>query len=193
MVVTRLRAGLIGQRRAGSALLRYGVPAYLPAGLLRHLPAVPVDQRLVVPVVHATDVAEAIVRVIDRRAAGAFNLAAGSPVTGRDIAAALHARSIPVPPRVLRGAVSVSWRARLQALDPGWLDLAFAVPTLNTSRARDLLGWAPQVNAQTVLAETISGMASADSTPSPALRPRAVLDEIVTAARRGNVGRRHRT
>ncbi|MGA8209957.1 MAG: NAD-dependent epimerase/dehydratase family protein, partial [Nocardioidaceae bacterium] len=66
-LVTRLRPGIVGQHDAGSALLRYGLPAVVPAGLLRHLPLLPLDRRLVVPMVHADDVADAIVRVLARR------------------------------------------------------------------------------------------------------------------------------
>ena len=29
---------------------------------------------------------------------------------------------------------------------PGWVDLAFAVPQLDTSRAREVLDWRPAIN-----------------------------------------------
>jgi UDP-glucose 4-epimerase len=53
--VARMRPGLIVQRDAGSSLLRYGMPAYLPAGLLRHIPLLPLDRDLAVPLVHTDD------------------------------------------------------------------------------------------------------------------------------------------
>src|SRR5215203_3804593 len=65
--VARMRPGLIVQRDSGSALLRYGVPAYLPSALLRHLPLLPLDRGLVVQVVHTDDVADAVARVLERR------------------------------------------------------------------------------------------------------------------------------
>ena len=76
MVVTRMRPGFVLQRDAGAALSRYALPAYLPARLLRALPLLPLDRGFVAPV-RADDLADAYVRVIDRRVGGAFNLARG--------------------------------------------------------------------------------------------------------------------
>jgi nucleoside-diphosphate-sugar epimerase len=185
MTVARLRPGLVGQRRAGSELLRYGLPSYLPGSALRLLPVLPVDRSLVVPMVHADDVADAIVRVLDRRAAGAFNLAAEPPVTREDLAAALGARAVHLPAPVLRLLASVAWHARLQPVDPGWVDLAFAVPLLDWARARDELGWTPTKDTHTVLAEVVAGMTQADAGTSPPLRRRTVPDELGRAVRQG--------
>jgi nucleoside-diphosphate-sugar epimerase len=193
LAIARLRPGLIVQRRAGSALLRYGVPAFVPSGLLRHVPLLPVDRALTVPIVHTSDVADAIVRVLERRATGAFNLAADPPVTRDLIAEVLGARAVHVPRSVLRAAAALSWRARLQPLDPGWLDLAFAVPLLDTGRARRELDWKPAVDARTALAEVVAGMADAASSPSPVLRPRSVRAELGALVKRGPASQRPRT
>jgi nucleoside-diphosphate-sugar epimerase len=189
-VVTRMRPGIVGQRSAGSALLRYALPGLLPAGLLGHLPVLPLDRRLTIPVVHADDVADAFVRVLEGRVPGPFNLAADPPVTTADIAEVLGARAVHVPAAALRVALSLAWHARLEQVDPGWLDLGFAVPLMDTSRARRELGWAPRVDAVTVLAETVDGMRSGASDRSPVLRPRSVVGQLATALRRGPVSRR---
>ncbi len=189
-VVARMRPGLIVQRDAGSALLRYGVPAYLPAALLRHVPLLPVDRDLVVPIVHTDDVADAIARVLEQRAAGAFNLAADPPVTRDLIAEVLGARAVHLPRAVLRTAAALTWSARVQPLDPGWIDLAFAVPLLDTTRARRELGWAPSIDARSALRQVVDGMADGASTTSPALRPRTVAAELTALARRGNIATR---
>ena len=188
--VARLRPGLIVQRDSGSALLRYGVPAYLPAGLLRHIPLLPLDRDFTVPLVHTEDVADAIVRVLERRATGAFNLAAEPPVTRELLADVLGARPVHLPRPLLRTAADLAWRLRLQPLDPGWIDLAFAVPLLDTARARQDLGWAPAVDARTALAEVLTGMSDAAATASPALRPRSVAAELSALARRGSIVKR---
>lgn len=92
---------------------------------------------------------------------------------------------------LVRGAAALTWRARVQPLDPGWLDLAAAVPLLDTGRARSVLGWEPTVDAQTALAELIEGMADAAGTTSPALRRRSVLEGLRRLVTRGPVsGRR---
>jgi UDP-glucose 4-epimerase len=185
MTITRLRPGIVGQRHAGSALLRYGVPALLPSPVLRMLPLLPMDRSLVIPVVHADDVADAIVRVLDRRVGGAFNLAAEPPVTRDDIAAALRARPVHLPSPVLRLLGSAAWHARLQPVDPGWIDLAFTVPLLDTTRARTELGWAPSRDARSVLEETVTGMVEVEEGASPPLRRRTVPDELRRAVRQG--------
>ncbi|MHA6783520.1 NAD-dependent epimerase/dehydratase family protein [Pseudonocardia saturnea] len=191
--VARLRPGLIVQRDAGSALLRYGMPAFVPAALLRHVPVLPVDRTLVVPMVHTDDVADAVARVLDRRAVGPFNLAADPPITRDLLAEVLGARPVHVPRPLLRAAAHAAWRARLQPLDPGWIDLAFAVPLLDTTRARRELGWVPTVDARAALSEVITGMADTAATSSPALRPRSVGAELATLLRQGPAAHRRHT
>lgn len=193
-LVTRLRPGIVGQRSAGSALSRYGVPGYLPTPLLdlalRHLPVLPLDRTLAIPMVHSDDVADAVARVVEQQATGAFNLAAEPPLTTDRIAAVLGARPIHVPAPLLRAAVSASWHLHLQQVDPGWVDLAFAVPLLDTTRARDVLGWRPAYDAEAVLAETVEGVRTAAADRSPVLRPRSIKQVLSDAVRRGPVAER---
>jgi nucleoside-diphosphate-sugar epimerase len=149
------------------------------------LPVLPMDRSLIIPMVHADDVADAIVRVVDQRVGGTFNLAAEPPVTRDDVAAVLRARPVHLPSSVLRLLASGAWHARLQPVDPGWLDLAFTVPLLDTTRARTDLGWAPSRDARSVLAEAVEGMVDADAGASPALRPRSVPEEVGRMVRQG--------
>jgi len=144
-------------------------------------------------VIHADDVAEAIVRAMRHRIEGAFNLAAEPPLTRDDVAAALGARPVQVPARVLSALVGLTWRARLQALEPGWVDLAFSVPQLDTTRARQLLGWAPTVDARTALGDFIAAAREGTHTVSPPLRPRTARDLLRRLLRFGPVGDRHLT
>ncbi|MCF6379508.1 NAD-dependent epimerase/dehydratase family protein [Nocardioides KLBMP 9356] len=190
VTVTRLRPGIVGQGAAGSALLRYGLPAVVPARVLSHVPVLPLDRRLAIPMVHADDVADAVARVLAARAPGAFNLSAPPTITAGSIADVLGARLVHVPSAAVRATVSASWHARLQPLDPGWIDLAYAVPLLDTSRARSELGWTPRRDALSVLAETVAGMQDAASGPSPVLRPRTVAAGVRRALGRGPVSTR---
>ena len=190
LVVTRMRPGIVGQRSAGSALLRYGLPAIVPKAALDHLPVLPLDRRLAIPMVHADDVADAVARALEGRVPGAFNLAAHPAVTADLIAVALGARLVHVPSGALRAAVSSSWHARVQPLDPGWVDMAFAVPLLDCSRAESELGWTPTHDAVAVLDETVEGMRDGASGPSPVLRPRSVAASLARAMRQGPVSSR---
>jgi UDP-glucose 4-epimerase len=189
-VLSRMRPGIVGQESAGSALLRYAVPAAVPARVLGLVPVVPLDRRLAIPMVHADDVADAIVRTLESRAPGAFNLSADPAITTDLIASALHARAVHVPAPVVRAVMSLAWHARLQQVDPGWLDLGFAVPLLDTTRASTELGWAPTIDAVSVLAETLAGMGLASSDETPALRRRTVTDQLGRLLRRGPVSQR---
>ncbi len=190
LTITRIRPGLVVQRDAGSALMRYAFPAYVPGAVLRFLPVLPLDRRFRVPVVHSDDVADALVRVLSQRAGGAFNLAAEPPVTRDDVADALGAYGVHLPAPLLSTALGLTWRARVQPLDPGWLDLAFAVPLLDTTRARTVLGWEPVVDARDALREVIGGMAASAAAASPVLRPRSVVRQLQRVVRWGPVGDR---
>lgn len=192
-LVTRMRPGIIGQMSAGSSLLRYALPAALPAKALDLVPLLPLDRRLAIPMVHSDDVAEAIARAVERRVGGAFNLAADPPITVTHIADALGARSVHVPASVVRTVVAGLWRAHLQQVDPGWLDLGYAVPLLDTTRAQEALGWLPTVDAVTVLRELLEGMRTPTADRTPVLRPRTVAGQLRRALQQGPVSLRKKS
>jgi nucleoside-diphosphate-sugar epimerase len=190
VAVARMRPGFILQRAAASGLMRYALPGYVPMQLVPMLPVLPLDKRLCIPLVHADDVADAIVRVVDQRAVGAFNLAAEPPVRRDDVAAALGARPVHVPSGALGVLVDQSWRARLQHVDRGWLDLAFTVPLLDCARARDQLGWTPQWSSTAALEDLLSGVTDRAHTDSPPLRPRTVLGSLSRDVTKGLISSR---
>lgn len=192
VVLTRARPGIIGQRTAGSALLRYALPTLAPAALLRRVPVLPVDRGLALPVVHADDVADALVRMLERRSPGPFNLATEPPVTATTLAEVLGARLVHVPSGVLGAAVDLTWRARLQPVDRGWVDMGFAVPLLDTGRARCELDWTPAWSAEAVLRDVLDGMRERSAGPTAALRPRRVREGLVRAVQEAPVARRRR-
>jgi nucleoside-diphosphate-sugar epimerase len=174
--VVRLRPGLIFQRDAASEIRRYFLGPLMPNGLARRrlLPVVPRTDRLVFQAVHADDVAEAYRRVIaERDVRGAFNIAADPVLDPDELGRLLHARPVAVPARLLRAAAQLTWRARLQPADPGWIDLARGVPTMDTTRARTDLGWSPRHSAGDALLELLDGLADGAGADTPPLDPRA--------------------
>jgi UDP-glucose 4-epimerase len=189
--IARLRPGFILQRAAASGLMRYGLPGYIPMQAIPWLPLLPMDRQLSIPLIHADDVADAIVRIIDQRAAGPFNLAAEPPIGRDDVAAALGARPVHIPSGLLGALVDVSWRARLQHIDRGWLDLAFAVPLLNCSRAQSELGWSTQWSSTEALADLLDGIAHQAHVDSPPLRRRSLLDLLRRDVSEGLISSRH--
>lgn len=190
--LARLRPGFVVQRDAASALLRYGLPGYVPAALLKLLPVLPLDRELLIPLVHAADVARAIVQTLEQQSTGAFNLAAEPAITRDDLARALGARAVHVPAGLLRALVDLTWRMRVQALDPSWLDLALAAPIMDTRRARTELGWSPG-DATAALAEVVAGMQDGAHGDSPTLRARTPLTALRDLLRTGPISTRRRS
>jgi nucleoside-diphosphate-sugar epimerase len=172
--VVRLRPGLIFQRAAATEIRRLFAGPLVPTMLLRRelIPVVPRHPRLRAQALHADDVADAYRRAIVSDVRGAFNVAA-EPVLDGDVAARLlGARAVDVPARVLRGLADLTWRAHLQPSEPGWVDMALAVPLMDTTRARTELGWTPARGADEALLELLDGMRENAGDGTPPLDPR---------------------
>jgi nucleoside-diphosphate-sugar epimerase len=127
--------------------------------------------RLVFQAVHSLDVGEAYrIAATEAHARGAYNIAAEPVLDVPRLAAMLGARPVPVPPALVRAVAGLSWRARLQPTPPGWLDMGLGVPTLDTTRAREQLGWTPRHSAEDALRELMAGLRHADGGATPPLR-----------------------
>jgi UDP-glucose 4-epimerase len=170
--VVRLRPALIFQRDAASEIRRYFIGPFVPNVLLRRalLPLVPRAERLVFQAVHADDVAEAYRRVIaERDVRGAFNIAADPVLDPDELGRILGAKPISVPPRALRVGADLAWRAHLIPASAGWVDMAFGVPVMDTTRARTELGWTPAKTSGEALLELLDGLNSGAGGPTPPL------------------------
>jgi UDP-glucose 4-epimerase len=185
--VVRLRPGLIFQRDAASEIRRLFAGPLLPRALVRRelVPFVPSHPRLRFQAVHADDAGEAYrLAVRDDAARGAFNIAAEPVIDGPALGRMLGARPVPVPARALRAAAALTWRAHLQPLDPGWVDLALGVPLMDVTRAREQLGWRPRHSAEQAFMELFDGLREGAGHPTPPLAPdagvRARLRELLT-------------
>jgi nucleoside-diphosphate-sugar epimerase len=189
--IARMRPGFILQRTAASGLMRYTLPAAVPMRLVPLLPLLPMDRRLRIPVVHADDVATAIERVLTRRAVGAFNLAAEPSVDRDDVADVLGARPVHVPSSMLGVLADLSWRARLQPIDRGWLDMAFTVPLLDCRRAQRELDWTPRWSSTDALADLLGGVADEAHAESAPLRPRSLSELLGLDVADGPITTRH--
>ena len=188
--VARVRPSLVARESIGGALDRYVLPSLLPAQLISWLPVLPLDRAFRVQLTHTDDVAQAVVTIVERQATGPFNLAADPVLTREDIAAALGARPVHLPWRALRLLAASAWQARVQPVDPGWLDMAWDVPVLSSRRAREELGWTPVHDARSVLAESLRGMVRQAGSDTPALRPRRLSEQARNLLTQGPVSRR---
>ena len=180
VTLTVVRPTLVLQPVASSSIGRYflgplvyGAARALPdaVGRLLPLPA----PALQVGFVHADDVADAIVRMLDRRAAGPFNLTADPLVDAGELARILGTRRLPVPAPLVRTALWAAFHTRLVPTEPGWLDIALRAPALDSSRARTVLGWTPEHPGDEALREFLAAFGRGEGAPvHPVLEPAGV-------------------
>jgi UDP-glucose 4-epimerase len=169
-----VRPTLVLQPEASSEIGRYflgpllfGAARLVPGAVARLLP-LPLPT-VAVSFVHADDVADAIERMLDRRAPGPFNVAAEPVLDSNALARALGTVRVPVPATALRAALHAAFAAHVVPTEPGWLDMGTQLPALDTSRARRLLDWTPSHRSDEVLAQFVAALGRGDGAPGPLL------------------------
>ena len=172
--VVRLRPALVFKREAASGIRRLFAGPFFPNPLARpgFLPVIPDIPGLRVQAVHSLDLGAAYRLAVLRDVRGAFNVAADPVLDAQTLARLLDARPVPVSPRVARAATALTWRLHLQPTPPGWLDLALAVPLLDSTRAREELGWEPRRDAGQALFDLLGGLRDGAGIDTPPLHPR---------------------
>jgi nucleoside-diphosphate-sugar epimerase len=184
--VARLRPSFVFQRASGSEQRRIFAGPLLPAPLMRRgrLPVVPVPSGLKFQAVHSDDVGEALRLLATRDARGAYNVAGDPIIDAAALGDLMGAKPVEVShtPAIL--ALGVAARLRLVPADDGLLRLFLSLPTMDTSRIREELGWRPRVTGVGALREALYGMAEGAGAPTAPLQPgRAVgAPERATAA-----------
>ncbi len=158
--IVRMRPGLIFKADAATEIRRLFVGPLLPRTLLRPelIPVIPDVDRLRFQAVHSRDVGDAYRHALISDARGAFNLAADPPIGPPELADIFQARRVKLPRAALRGAAAATFALRLQPSEPGWVDMALAVPLLDSGRARNELGWQPTHTGTEALTELIDAM-----------------------------------
>jgi nucleoside-diphosphate-sugar epimerase len=176
IMLTVVRPTLVLQPEAASEIGRYFLGPLLYAGarlvpgaVARLLPLPLPDVR--VGFVHADDVADALVRMLDRRAAGPFNLSAEPVLDADGIARALGVRRVPVPAALLRPLLATAFTAHVVPTEPGWFDLGIGAPALDTTRARTLLDWLPAHRGDEVLTQFVAALGAGEGAPGALLAP----------------------
>lgn len=174
MRIVRLRPGLIFKYRAASEIRRLFAGPFLPGALARPslIPVVPDIPRLRFQAVHSHDAGDAYrLAVVNDDARGAYNVAAEPVLDPAELGRLLGARPVPVPALAVRAGAALSWRLRLQPSAEGWVDMALAVPLMDTGRARTELGWEPRHSAGEALLELMRGLRDGAGLGTPPLEP----------------------
>jgi UDP-glucose 4-epimerase len=171
--VVRMRQGLTFKKEASQGIRRLFGGPFLPGSLARpeFINALPEIKGLRGQVVHSYDVGEAYRLALLNDARGAFNLATDPVLDAREIGRILNARPVPVPVQLARAGARLSWQLRLQPVPEGWLDLALNIPIMDTTRARQELGWTPSYDAAETLLDVLAGLRSGAGLDTPSLSP----------------------
>jgi nucleoside-diphosphate-sugar epimerase len=137
--------------RAGSTLL--GLVNRLPIPL----PVLAADIR--VQLIHEEDVGSALLKcVLGEGPPGAYNIAGDGELSGPDIARELGFSPIPVPGRVVQSAARVASSLPRPPLAPPateWVEALSHPAIMDTTKARQELGWRPRYTALEALRETV--------------------------------------
>ncbi|MFC7674460.1 NAD-dependent epimerase/dehydratase family protein [Mycolicibacterium sp. GCM10028919] len=161
--IARFRPTVVVQRQASWLIKTLYLGPLVPKAALemlrrRQLPILPLPAGLGLQFVHADDVGDAVVRMIELRAQGSYNVAA-DVLDADGLASLVGARPIAVSPRAARSVVSALSAARIIALTPGWYDVATNTPLMDTSKAHLELGWSPAHSSTVSARELIEGLA----------------------------------
>jgi UDP-glucose 4-epimerase len=171
--VVRVRPALVFKRDAASQIRRLFAGPLLPSPLVRPglIPVVPDHPRLVFQAVHSLDAGEAFRLALKNDVRGAFNVAAEPVLDPAELARLLGARRVRLPGTALRAGAAVTWRLRLQPSEPGWVDMALNVPVMDSTRAREVLGWEPRHTSVEALRELLEGIRDRAGIDTPPLAP----------------------
>jgi UDP-glucose 4-epimerase len=164
VAVARFRPTLVVQRESAWEVQTLYLGPFVPRAVLkllrrRVLPVVPLPAGIALQFVHADDVGDAVVRLVQTRATGTFNLAADI-LDAHALASLVGGRALAVNPQLARGIVTALHAIHAVAVTPGWYDVAMNSPTMDTSCAREQLGWLPTRSSTESAEELLDGLAS---------------------------------
>lgn len=135
-------------------VLAPGVKNFITSSL--SLPVLPVVAGADPPMqfLHVSDYVDAVDAALRASESETWNVAGRGIVTWREITRLAGGRLVPVPERLLRALVDVSWRLRLQdRSDSSGLALTQYPWIASTEKIRDDLGWEPRYSSREVAEE----------------------------------------
>jgi hypothetical protein len=175
---------VVVQREAASLIRSLYLGPYVPQAVLkllqsRRVPILPLPKGIALQFVHADDVGDAVIRLMQRRAHGSFNIAA-DVLDSHALAELVGARPVEVSPTLARRVIASLSLIRLIALTPGWYDVATNTPVMDTSKAHRELDWAPSRSSTESAVELIDGLAEGAIGTSPAMGWKAEREQMTS-------------
>jgi UDP-glucose 4-epimerase len=166
--VVRMRPAFIFQRGSASQQRRLFAGPLLP-GRLARTKVIPDLGGLAVQAVHSSDAAEAYRLALTRSVDGAFNVAADPVIDAHELARLFDARVVRLPRAPVRAGLAAAWAMRLVPASPHLFDAVTQMPIMDTSRARQTLGWTPRYSATEAVGEFVTGLREGAGMPTPPL------------------------
>jgi nucleoside-diphosphate-sugar epimerase len=109
--------------------------------------------------IHEDDVGEALIKcVVGAGPPGAYNIAADGVLTGTDIVRELGLSPIPLPARLVHAAARTAAAVPMPSFVPpgvNWVESLSHPSIMDTTKARDQLGWTPRYSALEALRATV--------------------------------------
>jgi nucleoside-diphosphate-sugar epimerase len=128
---------------------------HLPVPVPVFAPAVPVQ------LIHERDVGAAMLQcVLGAGPPGAYNIAGDGVITGADIVRELGLAPLPLPARMVYGAArAAAALPRPPFVPPAaeWIEAASHPAIMDTTKAKEALGWRPEFTATEALRATLNG------------------------------------
>lgn len=123
------------------------------------LPLPVLAPRMPVQFVHERDVGQALLKcALGEGPPGAYNIAGDGVLTGADVAGELGLAPVPVPGRLVQVAARAAAALPKWGLPPAldWVEALSHPAIMDTSKAKDQLGWQPEFTAREALRDTLS-------------------------------------
>jgi UDP-glucose 4-epimerase len=117
--------------------------------------------------VHEDDVVESIVRLLDGRHAGAFNVTGDGMMTMRETAELIGLKIRKVPLRIARRLGKVMWRIGQNETPPGQIEFALHPWVCSNEKLKSTLGWGPRYSSRETFELTMQAQGVLKSGPEP--------------------------
>lgn len=161
--VVRMRPAFSFKAQSATQQRRLFLGPLLTNRLIRPdlLPALPTLSGMRFQAAHSDDVGEAYRLATRVSRSGAFNIAAGPVIDAEVLAELFGKRTLAVPAGPVRAALTAAWQLHLVPASPGLFDTFLRLPIMDTSRARNELGWVPRHTATDAVEEFLRGLREA--------------------------------
>jgi UDP-glucose 4-epimerase len=155
-------------------LLGTGTGGFYPRLLQRRRVLLPAGADPQLQLLHPEDAVDALVLCLERRPAGAYNVAPTATVPLRRALELCDLSVLDVPERLLRSAARLAWLGGLGGVPAGFVDYLCHSCLADGRRSRRALGFEPRYRSRESLATWLAEQRGARARLSPSARRRAL-------------------